>query len=258
MSVVEDLGDQDDIDPDFAILDWDSERFGFAVARVRPAMPVSDLRRAVERMRVRGVILAYYSTRETSRLEDREGADLGASLIDTRVTLVRPVTSQDVTSADPLSRRTDFTIESYQRQEPEAGLIELAREAGAFSRFRVDRRIDIAVFHAIYDAWLTRSIRREIADDVYVARAGSRPVGLLTIGIAGERGTIGLLSVHESARGRGLGRQLADLAFAWSAARGLSNTQVVTQLANGPAVRLYEAAGYLLESREPTYHLWLR
>ena len=113
------------------------------------------------------------------------------------------------------------------------------------------------MFHAIYDAWLTRSIRREIADEVYVARVASRPVGLLTIGVAGGRGTIGLLSVHESVRGRGLGRLLAEMAFAWSAARGLAETQVATQLANAPARALYEGAGYVVESREPTYHLWL-
>ena len=160
-------------------------------------------------MRIRGVVLAYYSVPQASRLGDREAADFGATLIDTRVTLVRRVVSLDAGSAGPLSQ-TDFAIESYQRREPERDLVELAREAGRYSRFRRDSRIDIAVFHAIYDAWLTRSIRREIADEVYVAKVASRPVGLLTIGVAGGRGTIGLLSVDESVHRRGLGRLLAE------------------------------------------------
>ena len=90
-------------DPDFAILEWDSEKFGFRVARVRHALPPGDLRRAVERMRVRGVVLAYYSVPEASRLAARDAADLGATLIDTRVTLVRRVVSarRDIRGSTP-------------------------------------------------------------------------------------------------------------------------------------------------------------
>jgi ribosomal protein S18 acetylase RimI-like enzyme len=210
-------------------------------------------------MRALGVVLAYYVVPESSRLADQDAAGLGATLIDTRLTLVRRVASAPSELADSLSsfQHADFSIESYRRSEADPALVEIARDAGRFSRFRVDPRIDVAVFHAIYDAWLVRSIRREIAHEVYVARAASRPVGLVTIGAVGKRGSIGLLSVHESARGRGLGQALADLAWAWSAAQGLPETQVATQLANAPARALYEGAGYVVESREPTYHIWL-
>ena len=246
-------------DPDLEILEWDSDKFGFPVAKVRRVMSAIDLRGAIERMRALGVVLAYYVVPESSRLADRDAAALGATLIDTRVTLVRRVGSVVLEPVDPLSRfhHADFTIESYRRGGADPALVELARNAGRFSRFRVDPRIDAAVFHAIYDAWLVRSVRREIAQEVYVARAASELVGLVTMSTVGRRGTIGLLSVHESARGRGLGRALAELASAWSTAQRLPETQVATQLANAPACALYEGTGYVVERREPTYHIWL-
>jgi dTDP-4-amino-4,6-dideoxy-D-galactose acyltransferase len=213
-------------------------------------------------MRSNDVVLAYYSMPEAAApIAPGEASSLGAVFVGTRVTFVRKPASGLARPANdvPLPPTPPgIEIQSYSSLDADSGLIELARQAGQYSRFRIDARIQVSVFYKIYDAWLMRSIRREIADEVYVATLGSRAVGLLTLSAAAPHGTIGLLSVDSSARGRGLGRRLAELAVEWSNARGRTEIQVATQLENEAACGLYVAAGFLLETREPTYHLWLR
>src|SRR5882672_220084 len=46
------------------------------------------------------------------------------------------------------------------------------------------------------------------------------------------------------ARGRGAGRALLDAAIAWGRSRGLDRLELWVTRGNGPAVRLYERAGF--------------
>ena len=245
----------------FEILDWDSAKFGFRVARIHEAISPANLSEVVRRLVEDDVGLAYYSILDVAdRRADAIVLELGATFVDTRVTFVRPartVESHLSVEASLAAASAELTVRSYRRRVAEPALIDLARQAGAYSRFRLDPRVDVSVFHAIYDAWLIRSVRREIADEVFVAMLESRPVGLLTLSRGASRDTIGLLAVDRSVRGRGLGRRLADLAVAWSEALGRP-TQVATQLANSAACALYESVGFEVETRQRTYHLWLR
>ncbi len=249
-------------DPGFQILAWDSEKFGVRVARVDGRTESSELIQVARRMKDDGVELAYYTTPESRPpIDDSVATMVDVKLVDTRVTFARP-TSVVGTSATGVPRGhrdvNEFEIRSRSASDADADLVDLALQAGEHSRFRTDPRIDARIFRSIYTAWLTRSVRREIADEVFVATRAKRAVGLLTLSATAGRGTIGLLSVDRSARGRGLGRRLADLSVEWSAARGCGFTQVVTQLANHAACRLYQNAGYEIAARERTYHLWLR
>ena len=79
----------------------------------------------------------------------------------------------------------------------------------------------------------------------------------VTISVDGARARIGLLAVSESVRGQGLGRLLTRRAFGWAAAHECTEGRVATQLANGAACKMYEAAGCRVEGRERTYHFWL-
>lgn len=243
--------------PGFFILDWDSEKFGFPVALVDAAVPLAELPVVAGRMRSAGVVLAYVSAPEVLPAMRREIVhQTGAVLADVRVNFMRQT---KVHRHDMRDRRGNmFEIQPYSGEVVGPALVELARQAGEYSRFRTDPRIDSRVFEAIYDAWLIRSARREIADEMYVATFESRPVGLLTLAESMGRGTIGLLSVDRSIRGRGLGRSLVELALQWFDERGCTAAQVVTQSANLPACALYEAAGFGIASRERMYHLWLR
>jgi dTDP-4-amino-4,6-dideoxy-D-galactose acyltransferase len=135
-------------------------------------------------------------------------------------------------------------------------LFELARDAGRYSRFRIDPKVPKGVFERIYDAWITNSINGTIADEVLVIRDGAAVSGLVTVGVKNGRADIGLLAVRVQARGRGLGRALVEASHDWAATRAISEAQVVTQGANVEACRLYEACGFARERVEHVLHFW--
>jgi dTDP-4-amino-4,6-dideoxy-D-galactose acyltransferase len=253
-------------DSGFDLLPWDSDRFGFSVARVRTSVTPEGLENVVQQMRTRDVVLAYYALPDERHvLSDRVASTIGARLVDTRVVFRAVLAGRSAPDfvhtrrekAGGGEERAALGIRSFREREVGPELIQLARAAGRFSRFRVDPRVDPRVFHEIYDAWLLRSVRREIADEVFVGSTGGRDIGLVTVAIANDGACIGLLSVSDSVRGRGFGRALTERAFAWASEHGCRELRVATQLANAAACAMYSAVGCSVESRVPTYHIWL-
>ncbi len=256
----------------FEPLPWDSERFGFPVARVGASVSPEVLSAVVDEMRHRqrrGPSLLRHGSRMWAREypTTTRGRDL-ALVSSTRASsflrilksrVARGATGDRTAAGHPAdeNRLAKLDIRSIREQEVGPALIELARGAGRYSRFRVDPRIPAGVFHAIYDAWLIRSVRREIADEVFVGSVGGEDVGLVTVA-AETDATIGLLSIGDSMRGRGFGRAMTEHAFGWAADRGCRVLRVTTQLANAAACALYASVGCSVESRGThILHIWL-
>src|SRR5205823_4732394 len=61
------------------------------------------------------------------------------------------------------------------------------------------------------------------------------------------RGSIGLVGVRATARGRGVARHLISAALDWFAQRGVSSVSVITQARNRAAQRAYQRAGFLID-----------
>ena len=70
------------------------------------------------------------------------------------------------------------------------------------------------------------------------------PVGLVNLGIRGERGWIGGLGVVSRARRRGIGRMLMEAVHEEARARGIRELSLEVIEANEAAFRLYEELGY--------------
>jgi len=248
------------IETPFDVLDWDSARFGFRVARVRRLDSPADLPGVAELMRRHQITLAYYTVPTTQpRIPRALLTKLGGRLVDTRVTYGARLAAPALGGTTVTAAAVDdgYRVSEYRATTVGPTLIRLAREAGTFSRFRVDPLIATGVFEAIYDAWIRRSVRREIADDVLVAKRGRQILGLVTVKAHADRGEIGLLSVDRAARGRGIGTALVSAAHATMARRGCTHSRVATQRLNRGACALYESSGYAAERLERVYHLWL-
>jgi ribosomal protein S18 acetylase RimI-like enzyme len=135
----------------------------------------------------------------------------------------------------------------------------LAIAAGDYSRFAVDPRFPAEAFQRLYETWIERSARREIAHVVLTALAGQDDVlGLVTIATAVEKCCIGLIAVDEAHRGAGVGRALMVAAQQWMQQHGGQVATVVTQADNVPACRLYEHCGYHVVQQDNTFHFWCR
>lgn len=240
-------------DVSYKILEWDSGMFGFPVARLLTTGDRNMWATALETARRSGVRLVYGQTPDEEMV--RAAEKMGGILVSERLTYWRDLPTQ---LAD-LSLRVDLpvNVERWSDDTPTHELLRLGRDAGRFSRFRVDSGVSEEVFGRIYEAWVTNSVTGHIAEEVMVTRDASMLTGLVTVGVRNGRAEIGLLSVHEEARGRGVGRALVHAALEWAVHRRFGKAQVVTQRANVAACRLYESSGYTIERAEHVLHFWL-
>lgn len=232
----------------YQLLPWDCDVFGFTTART----DVARLEDSIAAQRNAGVTLSYCQFPEDDRtagLEERVVA-AGGTLVDRRCTFVG--STDDILKQS----RSGLAIHSYSGPLSE-GLLSLAIDSGQHSRFQADPRFPRDIFVKLYTLWIQRSLKREIADDVYVSSDGDMLAGMVTVGQKRRRGDIGLIAVATAFRGQGLGMALVATAAYWAQRNRLAFNQVVTQSANVSACKLYTRAGYQLESVERIYHLWL-
>jgi dTDP-4-amino-4,6-dideoxy-D-galactose acyltransferase len=238
----------------FERLAWDSELFGFDVARLVRPFDESDLARALRDLRAAGVVLAYAFVAADDEPAARAAEAHGGRLVDTKVTYSRTLAIEPDVRAP--SARAD--VVEYEASDASPELERLALQSGAFSRFRTDPDVPREAFERLYRTWIRRSVAREIADRVLVVSERDASLGgLVTLRFDGATGRIGLLAVESDSRGHGYGRQLLDAAHDLYRERGCSSARVVTQAANAPACRLFETFGYEVAERERVFHFWL-
>jgi GNAT superfamily N-acetyltransferase len=238
-------------------LAWDTQHLGYAVAHItRPCVPVVELRAALQRACAQEIPLVYWRA--------SPDANVPADLIEQYAGLraaVQVVFECDLFGPNDNTpeRPRDCFIGEYSNAVASPALVDLAKAAGAYSRFRVDPHIAPNEFASLYETWIERSTRREIADVVLVAsytRGLPDILGLVTLSVNGTTGLIGLLAVAEKARRRGIGRALLETAHCRMREKGAVRSRVETQLANRPACALYARAGYRPTAVEHIYHFW--
>lgn len=241
------------MDEYFVKLDWDSEFFGFNVAKITcnylKERQMSEVLRYLNERKFR---LVYWSLPAASQEMVSMAQRMGGLLVDEKVTFVRNIRSPRNGISD-----SESLVQPYVKEAPEEALINLALSSGDFSRFKVDSCFPAELFVKLYTAWITRSVRKEIAWQVLVAVERGVLHGMVTLGERAKRGDIGLLAVAASARGKGIGKQLIAAADREFYARGYEFGQVVTQRANIPACRLYEVCGYKVDKIENVLHFWI-
>ena len=170
-------------------------------------------------------------------------------------------------------------------QLPSPALKRLAVESGGHSRFKVDEGIPEKGFVAMFEAWITNSVNKTIADEVFVAVDVSKiagceshadtkgqEIGFITLRKRGNSVSIGLLAVSEFHRRRGIASALLSRAALWaieelgSGDPGAGTTgadvddatlTVVTQGGNTGACACYEHFGFTKIAVQEVRHVWL-
>lgn len=136
-------------------------------------------------------------------------------------------------------------------------LLHLALLSGEYSRFNLDKRFSPGSYIKLYSHWIQQSVNRSYATDVFCYMCGEKPRGLLTLSIQGNVGTIGLVSVDERFRQKGIGSSMIRHAMNYSLLHQVNKLCVTTQSRNIPACRLYEKNGFRLDSVVDVWHWWL-
>jgi len=137
--------------------DWDSEFFGFPVARITQAfLSESELKCCLDEMSEQGVKLVYWGA-DDKGCEDA-ALHLGGQLVDHKVTFVRDI-------LDNLPCEFNSKPISFQSKQPSEELIELAYLSGNYSRFKVDPKVGEERFKKLYRQWISNSTNRSLALD---------------------------------------------------------------------------------------------
>jgi dTDP-4-amino-4,6-dideoxy-D-galactose acyltransferase len=213
----------------------------------------------LQRARGQGIQLVVWPAREGSDVSRATLEAFGGMLADQKATFSRPLTPS-LGGSDPVSTLRHPAV-PYSAPTASPALCELAVAAGAYSRFHVDPHFSHDRFESMYRLWIERSVKGELADVVLVVRdsdgGGKDPLaGMITLAESGGVARIGLVAVAARFRGKGIGSALMHAAHRWMHDRRAREAQVVTQLANLPACRLYERAGYHLSRVQRYFHFW--
>ncbi len=247
----------------YRLLEWDSAFFGFRVARFYLPLPTNvpgnagaaadaSWRAVFDALTRDKVRLAYWSTPVQGGEPTGDLEELGGRMVDLKTWF-----GMDLRQLPDTVAPGNMAVVPYDATMPVADLVDLALQSGEYSRFAVDPLMPAGKFTALYTRWMLRSLARELADEVLVARVAGRLAGMVTLRRNQDVGEIGLIGVHRDYRGGGVGTALVRSAQHWFVERGLRRATVVTQGANQAACRLYQRCGYRLEQQEYFFHFWL-
>jgi dTDP-4-amino-4,6-dideoxy-D-galactose acyltransferase len=232
-------------------LSWDTDFFGFRIARVNPyeltpeLMPVIDAWAQTEAIRCLYLLANIHDPSTTYLAEDH-----GFHFVDLRLTLEQKL---DRGFKPPVISPLIHHFQPDDLPHLEA----IARNSYTDSRFYYDPGFPRERCDEFYATWIRNSSNGSgFADVVLVAKADGLSMGYISGKCHGTIGHIGLVGVAEQARGRSLGQALVNSLLNWFVAQGMTSVQVVTQGRNIAAQRLYQRCGFLTASLESWYHKW--
>jgi dTDP-4-amino-4,6-dideoxy-D-galactose acyltransferase len=239
---------------DYVHLQWDSDCFGFNVARITsPDVGDARLTSILQELRANNYHMVYWDVPSEYRMVVSMAQKHGGILIDEKITYAK-----QISNAIHATQSHSYVIAPYLLTEPEPTLISLALESGMYSRFKLDPYFPTESWEKLYTRWITRAVRKEIAWEVLVVKDAGDVLGVVTLGERKKRGAVGLLGVAPNSRGMGIGTILISAGERCFAEHGYADVQIVTQRANTAACRLYESCEYQVETIDNVFHFWLQ
>ncbi len=234
----------------YQILPWDSDFFGFRVARITlREFSDENAETLLPALRKDGVRLAYWALPSEAFVDLQWLEAKGAKLVDEKITFGRTL--------DLAVVKTYPDIQAYEGEEAGPELEALAIISGTYSRFKVDPLIPREKFETLFKIWIRNSVRKSIAKEVLVAVSDQKIKGMISVGEKSGQGNIGLVSVNPEFHGQGIGTALVRSALQWFADQGYTRATVVTQAGNEGGCRLYTSCGFKILKKEKFFHLWL-
>ncbi len=236
-------------------LKWDTDFFGFPIARVRSDTLTPDLIAAINDWGIRHQIhCLYFLARPDDPVTSRLAEAHNFQLMDVRLTFAQAI--ERVASQPANDCPEELTIRSAAGED-NAALQAIARHTYRDTRFYFDSKFPRHLCEALYARWIKLSCEG-YADAVWVAELDHGPIGYIACHVDRDTcaGKIGLIGVANEAQGRGVGQALVKHSLRWFQSLGLSQISVVTQGRNVAAQRLYQREGFLTAFVQLWYHKW--
>ena len=236
------------------LLPWDTEFFGFPIARLTASELTSQSWKDAEKWCGRHRVRCLYCFLKLDFRSTRIVEAAGGNLVDVRMVYERRGGGHGPSLMEGGKK---------VRVAADSDMPALERVAGSShrGRFHLDPHFPREKADELYRVWIRKG-RLEIKDHVLVAEdSGGVVRGYCACGRktnpSGEMiGVIEIIGVEEAARGGGIGRDLLAAALAYFAENGIPIVQLTTQAHNIAAQRLYQRFGFLVTDCQLTYHKW--
>jgi dTDP-4-amino-4,6-dideoxy-D-galactose acyltransferase len=237
------------------LLTWDSEFWGFPIARVRGCTLTPERLLSIDRWCAsRSIACLYFLATFDDPTTVRCAEDGGFRLVDCRVTAA--IAAARLTPSDRAEDPLGVVIRPAISADVEV-LRAIASDDYRTTRFYFDPHFPRAKCGLLYEHWIAASCNG-FADHVLVAVINETPVGYITCHLpAGEEAArMGLINVASQARRRGIGQALIRHALDWFAQRQVEQMVGVTQARNVAIQAFNDRCGFVTRSFELWYHKW--
>lgn len=232
----------------YEIIQWDSEFFGFKIARIDNFTTQQDFEQLLKQLKLQHIRLVYSIANPDNQPANQIFSQY-ANLVDQKTTYYQKI--------EPKQYQLDPNIEKYNKSKVDPQLIDLAFQSGEYSRFKIDPKLPKGSFEKLYTKWIENSVKHQFDDEIYVYKTDNKIVGLLTLKNKNNIGTISLIGVDQRARGQNIGTKLINATFFHYSKIGIFDIEVVTQKQNQFACKFYEKNNFKIKKIENIYHLWL-
>lgn len=229
-------------------LEWDSELFGIKIGKILHFTSFEEFEQIISYARENQYKLIYCFA-DPSNVAANEVYSAFGKLVDRKVTYYRNIEQKDYSLPLNVVEYTEGTVTEE--------LYALALQSGAYSRFKIDTNFPHGSFEKLYRKWIENSVNKTFAEKIYVYKADHSIKGILILKRKENIGTISLIGVDQSVRGKGIGLALIEAALHYYSICEVSRIEAVTQMENHIACKFYEKNNFRIQSIENIYHIWL-
>lgn len=232
------------------LLEWDSDFFGFPVARVRGQGLDRDSIAAVDAWCAeRGVHCLYLLLDDDDGDSARIAAEHGFRVVDVRLTLRHEL--EGIPDPDPEVP----ILDAEPRHVP--ALRRLAARSHRDSRFYHDGGFLLERCDELYATWVADAVG-DPGRWVLIREVDGEAVGYEVVAPHGDDGVarMELLAVDESHRREGIGRNLLFAGLRRPRLAGAAAVETATQERNRVSLETHLALGFECTRREAWHHKW--
>ena len=232
-------------------LDWDSDFFGYKVGKLDlQKLNFSSMDNF--NLETSDFNLVYLFTNPQATYFQKELESLGAIFLDRKTEYKLDLATFQTHS----SKNQDLSFKFLNEGDLKENLIKLAYESGKNSRFKLDQNFIKNEFEKLYDTWLKKSVKKEIAFNTIGIFYKHELIGFITLGEKYDGANIGLISVTSKLQNQGFGHELLNYAIEYLKSKNYKFLYVTTQGLSEQATRFYEKNGFNLLNQTDIYHLW--
>ncbi len=233
-------------------LAFDTQLFGFKVAKLSYDLSPSQLDTALFKLKKKHFALAYWQTAPNATSQYADGHH-SAVLASEQMIFKQDLTKQNF--------QDDFEpLNYYPKAKPTIEMEDLALQIGELSRFGRDQHFKPREWQLMYRTWITNATLRTAATATLVQldQETQKITGMIALKITPTKcGEIVLLAVAPTVRGQGIGSKLVKQALRYFVEQNCRAAEVITQKTNLPACALYQKCGFTLAKCDHFYHFWL-